>query len=107
MSRDPCASNEEDTDVWRAAHEPTYALSLGLEHPRSQEEHDCTDKLRQYSKWRGSIITHSMAQTCADAVEMIQGLRVELAAHRIERAAVRASLARALTRIQEVPDETV
>ena len=107
MSRDPCASNEEDTDVWRAANEPTYALSLGLEHPRSQEEHDCIDKLHQYSKWRGSMITQSMAQTCADAVEIIQGLRVELAAHRIERAAVRASLGRALTRIQEVPDETL
>ena len=107
MSRNPCASNEEDTDVWRAANEPTYALSLGLDHPRSQEEHDCIDKLHQYSKWRGSIITQSMAQTCADAVEIIQGLRVELAAHRIERAAVRASLGRALTRIQEVPDESI
>jgi hypothetical protein len=107
MSRDPCASNEEDTDVWRAANQPTYALSLGLEHPRSQEEHDCIDKLHQYSNWRGSIITQSMAQTCAEAVEIIQGLRVELAAHRIERAAVRASLGRALTRIQEVPDETL
>jgi hypothetical protein len=48
-----------------------------------------------------------MAQTCADAAEIIQGLRVELAAHRIERAAVRASLARALTRIEEASDEPI
>jgi hypothetical protein len=107
MSRDPCASNEEDTDVWRAANEPTYALSLGLEHPRSQEEHDCIDKLHQYSTWGGSIVTQAMARTCAEAADIIQGLRVELAAHRIERAAVRASLARALTRIQEATDESI
>lgn len=107
MSRDPCASNEEDTDVWRAANEPTYALSLGLEHPRSQEEHDCIDKLHQYSKWRGSIITQAMARTCAEAADIIQGLQVQLAAHQVERAAVRASLARALNRIQEASDESI
>ena len=107
MSRDPCASHEEDTDVWRAANEPTYALSLGIEHPRSQEEHDCIDKLHQYSRWRGSIITQSMAQTCAEAADIIQGLQVQLAAHQVDRAAVRASLARALTRIQEASDESI